>query len=368
MGLSFALALLALALPPAPAALAQAKKADSKRVTFRSYDGVELAGTYYPNPGGKKEAVVLLLHHVDHKKGGNQQQDGWGALAERLQREGYVVLSFDFRGFGDSKTVGPEFWTKQANVLGVRTKRVGKAPPTAIDHKDFNVNYYPNLVHDIAAAKAYLDRRNDEAEVNTSSMIVIGAGEGATLGALWMASECRRYRDKNAALVGPPKLGDPEGRNLAAAVWLSISPSLAGVPVNKYLSRWLFDAGKNSRVPMAFVYGKDDVKGEAIAKAYLKHIKGGPGKGGPLKLTDEKAIKGTSLTGSALLQKALRTDAWIAGSYLEAVMDERGNKERGKRNIDRWRYYYWLPPRAPILAKPPGEDAPSVNFALFMGR
>src|ERR1700733_2750774 len=102
-------------------ALAQENKKDkdkdkaetSKKIKFTSYDGVELAGTFYPKlPGGKdRDACVMLLHNFDRIKGGNSHQDGWDHLAEELQKEGYAVLSFDFRGFGDSKEVSREkFW------------------------------------------------------------------------------------------------------------------------------------------------------------------------------------------------------------------------------------------------------------------
>src|SRR5438874_1289007 len=104
--LTLGLALLGLWLFSCQSVFAQAaKKADAKRVTFKTYDGVELAGTFYPAGGtAKKDATVLLLHDFDHKSGGNSHQDRWDELAERLQQEGYSVLSFDFRGFGESKT------------------------------------------------------------------------------------------------------------------------------------------------------------------------------------------------------------------------------------------------------------------------
>ena len=107
--------------------------------------------------------------------------------------------------------------------------------PVAIDHKDFQAAYYRYLVNDITAAKAYLDRRNDDGELNTSNTIVIGAGEGATLGALWLAQECRKKRDKNPPPMGgiarPPMLAESEGKDVACAVWLTISSKLAGAGV-----------------------------------------------------------------------------------------------------------------------------------------
>src|SRR3954453_22578742 len=81
-----------------------AKKANTKNVTFKTSDGVELSGTLYPAPSGKRDATVILLHNFALKKGGSSSsEEGWGNLATTLQTNGYVVLTFDFRGFGESK-------------------------------------------------------------------------------------------------------------------------------------------------------------------------------------------------------------------------------------------------------------------------
>jgi hypothetical protein len=314
----------------------------------------------------------LLIHHFHPKKGGNQKKDGWEDLAARLQKEGYAVLTFDFRGFGDSKTVDPEFWKHPHNNANIRGKRVlGKAPPTSIDHKDFNPGYWRYLVNDIAAAKSYLDRRNDDAELNTSSTIVIGAGDGAALGALWMAHECRLKRDKNPppmpGIVALPNLADSEGKDLACAIWLSISPGIAGQ--NAPVGTWLKYVGKESKVPMAFVYGSQDERSKTFATNMLKSIKGGatPKKGG---LTGPHELK-TKLFGSALLQSKLDTEDWIATTYLESVMEKRGDKERRVRAIEKWRYFYdfrspvGAPGRGLIPVKPGGEEVQRVILSAF---
>jgi pimeloyl-ACP methyl ester carboxylesterase len=376
--LGVGLAFLAVALGWAPPAQAQGKKADFKQVTFKTFDGVELSGYYYPNPAGKKNAVAMLIHHVDARKGGNQKKDGWDDLAARLQKEGYAVLSFDFRGFGESKTVDADFWKHPHNNFPNFKKRpaIGKMPPTNIDHKDFNPSYYRYLVNDIAAAKAYLDRRNDDNELNTSSTIVIAAGEGATLASLWMAQECRRRRDKNPPQPGiplRPNLADPEGKDLACGVLLSVSPTLAGARAP--VGTWLRDVGKNSRVPLALVYGKLDTSAANYAKELLKIVKAGAtgkggkgGKGGPLANTGEKAIPRTKLSGSALLSRGLDTEEWIVGTYLDSVMEARGEKERRTRAIEKWRYYYDFPGKLPILVKREGEDVPRVDLRWFFPR
>ena len=66
--------------------------------------------------------------------------------------------------------------------------------PQVIDASRFPNKYFFQLVNDVAAAKSFLDSRNDSGELNSSDIYVVGAGEGATIGALWMASEFSRKR------------------------------------------------------------------------------------------------------------------------------------------------------------------------------
>ena len=258
------------------------KDENSKPVQFDTVDGVTLDGRFYPAgaQAKSKEATVLLLHNINAKTGGSSNQLGWDDLAKLLQSNGYAVLKFDFRGFGNSTNVSPSFWTHRYNSRYVRGANKAR-PPSTIAHKDFDNNaseYYPYLVNDIAAAKAYLDRRNDAGQANTSSLIVIGAGEGATLGAMWMASEWDRQRvNGNLGVTGllpgtKITLDDPEGRDEAAAVWLSISPKLGNRSVATALCGWLGQISGANKVGMAFIYGSQDTASATLAKSDLEAI------------------------------------------------------------------------------------------------
>src|SRR4051794_12638312 len=103
--LALALAMALLGLAGQPIAAQKVKKDNSKKVPLTTCDGVELQASLWPNAGGKKDATVLLLHNFDRAKGGGSHQDGWDDLAGLLHQEGYTVISFDFRGFGESKSV-----------------------------------------------------------------------------------------------------------------------------------------------------------------------------------------------------------------------------------------------------------------------
>jgi len=365
-------ALVAAGLPGSSALGQGAKKAkgETKDVSFKSYDGVELKGTLYPNPSGKRDAVVLILHDFDAKKGGISRKD-WPTLARALQEDGYVVLSFDFRGFGESTSVDEKFWNTRKfpqNGPGYIIRRGAKLPETINAQRDFRAPYYPYLVNDIAAAKAYLDRLNDQKGCNTSSTIVIGAGKGATLGAMWMANECRRKKDKNsgAGVIGLPLLLDaPESKDLACGVWLSISPYI-GKNVRSSLKNWLVEAtGPPNKIPMGFAYGAKDTMSDTLSNEMYKAIKGS----GKVKVRVSRApIKGTSLAGSKLLESNLSTVTDIK-KYLNSVMQDRGTKEQRDREVEKKAFYYDYKVGGRTvrsLNKPVGQDSPSVDLSKFM--
>jgi len=365
-------ALVAAGLPGSSALGQGAKKAkgETKDISFKSFDGVELKGTLYPNAAGKRDAVVLILHDFDPKKGGSSRK-AWPTLARALQEDGYVVLSFDFRGFGESTSVSEKFWDTRKyphNGLSYVNRRGAKLPETISAQKDFKPTYYPYLVNDIAAAKAYLDRLNDQKVCNTSSLIVIGAGRGATLGAMWMANECRRKKDKNSGVgaIGLPVLLDePESKDLACGVWLSISPFLGNKNLRAPLRSWMIEAGQRNKIPMGFAYGAKDTASDTISNEMARAIKGS----GKVKVRVAVApIKGTNLSGVQLLAGNLSTVNDIK-KYLDRVMQDRGTKEQRDREVDKKAFYYDYTTggrRVRTLNKPVGQDAPAVDVGKFV--
>ncbi|MSR32290.1 MAG: hypothetical protein EXR99_12365 [Gemmataceae bacterium] len=276
-------------------AMPSSARAESVDVNFTTSDGVLITGKFYSGAKGKDLPTVLCLHGFTHKKGGSSTTKEWEGLALALQKEGHSVLTFDFRGHGKSTIVSGKFWEAEINKKlpgALKTDR-----PRKISYTDFTSSYYPNLVNDIAAAKCFLDARNDSLEANTSNLVVVGAGEGATLGALWMASEWRRQpcevveytpgRPANFFIASPPTTKtsyltamtaqDPEGAKQLAAIWLTINPTVAGKTMGK-LPNWLKDVTmKRSlrRVQTVFVSGKEDKDGDEFSYRMLKIVKPG---------------------------------------------------------------------------------------------
>jgi len=353
-----ALAAAILALLAPPAAFGQNK---SETVTFKTADGVTLSGTFYPSGGKKdKKAVVLLLHNFDHKNGGGANKDGWPTLAKTLQEAGYAVLSFDFRGFGDSKDVNKEvFWDTRKFPYNtpLNIKRKGAKVPESIDHKDFKPGYYVYLVNDVAAAKAYLDRANDRKEVNSSSVIVMGAGQGATIGAMWVANECIRRKDKTKDNVFPSlaNLADPECKDIAGCVWISATPRIESRSVT--LSKWVGAAARTNKIPVAFYYGSRDTNGDRTADNVIKNMT----KDAPVK---KRPIEGSSLIGSKLLDGA--TNKMILKD-LDGVIESRGPRELIEKKVEASAYYY-MPTKTsrPVINKKAGEEVPPVNLSYLL--
>ena len=63
-------------------------------VTLTAGDGTRLAATYYA--GEKPGPGILLLHQC------NKDRSSWNGLAQSLAGAGFHVLTFDYRGFGES--------------------------------------------------------------------------------------------------------------------------------------------------------------------------------------------------------------------------------------------------------------------------
>jgi hypothetical protein len=332
-----------------------------KKVTFETYDSVKIAGDFYGKPDGKKDAVVLLLPNFDHKKGGDRHQDNMPQLAETLNEAGYAVLLMDWRGHGGSKSVGGEFWNRNKNPHNRVLPGASKSPaPESIDQKDFPASYYWYLVNDVAAAKAYLDRQNDNGQCNSSNLILIGAGEGALIGQVWLATEWRRRKQLPGPGPAPnqPNLAEPEGNDCAGAVWLSISPSLVGHKVER-LRQFTVEVGAEHKMPMCFIYGDGDKKSKETAETFKKAIMDSPlVKKEKLEFTGVKEIKDTELSGSQLLQGSLETEKWILKEYLDKLMEKRGSREQKKREAEKSNYF-WAIPTQPGVASSPVKTSPA---------
>jgi hypothetical protein len=319
-------------------------------VKFETVDQVEIHGTFYPGAKAEKGAAILLLHNIG--VGFNSKNEGWEALALKLQANGHSVLAFDFRGHGQSTTVTSEFWKYGCNMQLVKGYKPDK---TTISAADFHRAYYPVLVNDIAAAKIFLDRRNNNKEGNSSNVILVGAQEGAALGALWLNGEWYRYR----IIQTDPFTGRPirwentsEGKKVYACLWLSMTSSIGSF--NPQVSTWLEIAAKKNQVPMGFFYGDQDPAARAVATACVSRLTSN-GKENT-KFIKAVPIKGAKAAGSGLLKPNVGTDvgATIAET-VEGLLKLKINQDWAESDQEKVGYVWsWTPGNA-IIAKTEGE-------------
>jgi hypothetical protein len=312
---------------PGPLA-AQKKKPDDKKegVGFHSFDDVELHGSFYPG-SSRKSPTVLLLHEL----GGNSQEAGWPELARKLQDAGFAVLSFDFRGHGRSTNVGKSFWSVRANQ-NIRGANLNN-PKAEIHNKDFPATYFPYLVNDIAAAKRYLDEQNDAQLCNSSNLILIGAKDGATLGALWAATEFQRpsyVRNQfNQAIMK-----GVEGEDITCCVWLSISQTLPTAHAIKGVAGysmpvadWLRTPSRVNRAELlrdkvpVYLITNGNRNSVAFNDQLLRSLKAGKGKTTKFDML-KRFDDAKDLSGRTMLDKpSLNVERYIS-AYMSKVTEE----------------------------------------------
>jgi dienelactone hydrolase len=127
-------------------ALALPLRAAPRSVSFRTDDGVTLAGTWY-EPATRTAPAVILVHMY---KG---TRHDWDAFAAALAAQGIGALAFDLRGHGDS--------------------HADLAPDGDLPIELF--------LKDVSAARHYLATRPD---VLPARIGIAGASMGATLAAM----------------------------------------------------------------------------------------------------------------------------------------------------------------------------------------
>jgi hypothetical protein len=321
--------------PPLPAAEAE---------SFATIDGVTLQGKFYPGRRGKDGACVLLVHDL----GGRHQGADLEPLARALHAEGHTVLQFDLRGHGASTAVAPAFWNFPENqaLAAYRQAAAGRRPPLVLHSQDFTAAYCPWIVHDLAAARALLDLRHDNktTPVNVDHLVVVAAGEGAALAALWLAAEAHRYA---ATPGGLPMVDEPELKTLAGAVFLSASPNLGRHP--QPVADWLRETVRRHDLPMVFVCGANDRTGSDVSNRLLDAIKV-DFKVQPLR--GLRAIANARESAERLLRPGLGTEKVVLGA-IEDMLKTHSGRAWAPRQFRNNAYSWSFPDGTVLPAKGP---------------
>lgn len=305
----------------------------AEEVEIATLDAMMLNGKFYPGTKGKNSPCAIVLHDL----GVTRPLDGYHDLAQALQKQGLAVLLFEFRGHGGSRTVPGLFWTFAENRPLLKKGIKGQE---TINYREFPAAYQTYLANDIAAARRYLDQRNDQEEVNSSNLIVIGSGKAATLGALWLATECHRVEAPGGVLN--LKNAEPEGKNVLGTVWLSIDPTVGNKVVS--IPNLLQVTNKTNKIPTLFVYGKDDTTGSARARAYAPADKPG---GEGMHLLQAHAVPETNVTGQHLLAKDAGGEAVVV-KYVADLLAQQPLAAWGERDFGGKGYLWNIPGNASV--------------------
>jgi pimeloyl-ACP methyl ester carboxylesterase len=341
----------------APQAVAQDKKDKDGPIpeTFFTADGVELRGLFHPTTDAKnpKDApVVVFLYPPGPDR--DMTKGDWAPLAKTLNKQGYHVFQFDWRGHGKSTNIKDtkKFWENSfLNGAGNFNSQIKGGPPKAPLKNDLNVTkdlkspdkFMPAYLMDLAAVRLYLDIKNDKGDLNSSSIFIVGAGDAAALGMAWLTTEWNRPADMpNAGALGGaggydfiPQLlvggiKTEAGGDFAGAVWLTASRP-ASIR-EQTIKHWISDTKMAPRLrennPMLFLYAQNDTKGKTDSDFYYKSVLvAEPPKGSPLNKLEQTfltPIKGAAqLQGVKLLGEAETTTNIV--KFFEAIKKSRAN-------------------------------------------
>ncbi len=312
-----------------PAARAQPKD-NVVDETFRTADGVELHGRFSATTKAGVTAgnapVVVFLYAPG--SGNDMTKGDWGTLTKELNKEGFHVYQFDWRGHGKSTEIKDteRFWLKSPYLNGA----AGSGAPNTfisgwqkkplkdkISIKEVTnaTRFYPSYAMDLAAVRYQLDTKNDNKELNTSSVYLVGTEDAAGLGLAWITMEWKRPAtkpgDNQLAIAGAAGAArydfigqqlrgdfDEAGQDFAGAVWLSASRPAAftTTTMKTWASNVAFAPQLRNNTPMLFLTGDRDSRGKTDAKFYFDEVLvGEPKKGSPLaplKQTFVRELKG----------------------------------------------------------------------------
>lgn len=335
---------------------------------FKTADGVELHSLFHPaNPMVAKNAastpVIVLMYPPGPDR--DMTKGEWGGLTKELTNAGYHVFQFDWRGHGKSTTITntKTFWGNSylnggnANFNGYIKGGPPKMPLKAeLSVKaDLGANvarHMPAYLNDLAAVRYHLDTKNDNNELNSSSIYVIGAGDAAALGTAWIASEWQRQRTyPNVIQLGVPRYefvpqqlngglvaGSEAGNDFGGAVWLTATrpTSFTEFAMKGWITKPNLAPMMRENNPMLFLYADKDTKGKGETNFYYNEmlIAEPKGKGTLVKLKQtfaQPVEKAGTLQGVKLLGEKFGTEKLII-EYLAARQKEREKiapKKRG---------------------------------------
>ena len=198
---------------------------------------------------------------------------------------------------------------------------------------------------------------------------MVGAGDGATLGALWLNSEYHRYRYLPPAAGLPQGQLDhqnPEGLAVKAAIWLSMSPTLGTIKTPLNLLPMLDGPTRGYKVPTLFVSGEGDSKGGDFAKKLTDKLVPAKAKKDYPNTATLKIAGAEQMTGKNLLLESLETTDKVL-KFLEAVPESKMAAKGPRKTSEETFYWEVTPGTQPIMARKKGADRVEfADYSMFM--
>lgn len=211
-----------------------------QNVRLNTRDQFPLHATYYKSLRGKEAPVAVLVHEENGNRFVWQGKDG---LAERLQKEGYAVLTIDLRQHGESRT-GPGGNANQGGAKG------GKKGASELKPGD----YAAMVEYDMETVKAFLYDEHQAGNLNMNKLGIVAAEMGANVATAFAANDW--LKEPHADAPAGSGAETPRGQDVRALILISPKASLPG---NLVMSQAL-QALRPFPVAMLFAVSKQDTK------------------------------------------------------------------------------------------------------------
>ena len=223
---------------------AQAKKRSRKveipapeRVLIMTKDQVELRAEWFAGTNGKESVPMILVHDW------NSNRSELTGLAKNLQkREGYAVIVPDLRGHGESMTV--------------------KGSDKELDRKRFKKMEMASIVEDIDACRRFLQKKNDQGELNLDLLSVVACGKMGIHAVNWCVSDWS----------WEPINGVKQGQNVKSLALISPSRRYKSISMSQALKAPLFSSRSNA-LPILLFWGENDTASNKESDAIFKSLK-----------------------------------------------------------------------------------------------
>lgn len=257
----------------------------------RTENNVPIHLTYFPSRNGKETAVIILLHMKDSNR--FVWQNGF---AERLQGEGYAVVTVDLRGHGESKAggagVGP---IAGGNANQPDDKRKAATPKKSTQAGPaMKPADYQAMIEDLNAVKGFLLKEHQALRLNISKLGLVGPEMGATVASVFAANDWLRPPYPDGVDLGRT----PRGQDVKAIVLLSPQTAFEGMNTAAALH-----ALRNPEWKVAFLIcvGKNDPHDKGQATKLFQTVKALPKNETRMYFYSYAAkLRGTDLLGKGL--------------------------------------------------------------------